>query len=97
MISHDDDDDDVYVDNNYNDNGDDDNERARIVLKSPWIPLFLEKSSNFVQVLENSLNFLQLFFNAFQFSKTEYKSQLRDVNGDLCKALFVLYMNQLSI
>ena len=37
MISHNDDDDDVYVDNNYNDNGDDDNERARTVLKSPWI------------------------------------------------------------
>ena len=37
MISHDDDDDEVYVDNNYNDNADDDNERARTVLKSPWI------------------------------------------------------------
>ena len=71
------------------------------VLEESLTPFFLEKSWNFSaspwKVLEFSLTLnlvaRKVFFDAFWLSKTEYKSQLREIKGYLQKVLNVLCKN----
>ena len=71
------------------------------VLEESLTPFFLEKSWNFSaspwKVLEFSLTLnlvaRKVFFDAFWLSKTEYKSQLREIKGYLHKVLNLICNN----